>query len=577
MPTNGSFTWSAFWALCKPYWTGEGRWAAIGLLGVVIGLNLGLVYFDVLFNAWYKTFYDALQNKDWDGFIKAFYYFGLLAIGYIVVAVYMVYLRQLLQIRWRTWMTERYLQRWLESRAFYLLPLSGEGTDNPDQRIAEDLRRFVDLTLQLGLGLLRSIVTLFSFAAILWALSGSLEIPLFGTSIEIPGYMMWAALLYAIAGTWVIDRVGRPLVGLNFQQERYEADFRFGLVRVREYAEQIALSQGEKAERESSGARFGKVIGNFRALMLREKRLTWWRAGYGQVAVIFPFIVAGPRYFAGATQLGDLMQTVSAFGQVQTALSYIIESYTAIAEWRAVCERLIGFQRAVEKAEAMAAASAVDRIAEARADIAIEALDVTLPDGGALYRTDALTLSAGEHTLLRGPSGSGKSTFFRMLSGIWPFGRGRIRLPAAAPMFLPQRPYLPLGTLDAALCYPDEPTTFDAAAKRAALEAADLPQLVERLDEERAWAQTLSPGEQQRLAFARLFLRKPAWAFLDEATAALDAGTEARLYTRLLERLPDMAVLSIGHRPTLEAFHDRRLVIGAGRLSVATAEAPSSP
>ncbi len=564
---QASFTWRAFWALCKPYWTSDQKWSGLWLLAVVIGLNLGLVYFDVVFNAWYKTFYDTLQNKDWDGFIRAFYYFGALATGYIVVAVYMVYLRQLLQIRWRTWMTETYLQRWLGSRSYYLLPLTGNGADNPDQRIAEDLRRFVDLTLQLGLGLLKSIVALFSFAAILWTLSGPLEIPVFGTTIAIPGYMMWAALLYAIVGTWVINKVGRPLVGLNFQQERFEADFRFGLVRVREYAEQIALSAGERAEERNLAARFGSVISNFRAIMLREKRLTWWSAGYGQIAVIFPFIVAGPRYFSGATQLGDLMQTVSAFGQVQNALSYIIDAYKAIAEWRAVCERLIGFQAAVERAESIAAESAVERGRNAGETIEIEGLSLGLPDGRILYEADRLRLAPGRTVILRGPSGSGKSTFFRALAGIWPFGKGRVRVPADPPMFLPQKPYLPLGTLEAALCYPDPPERFDPAAKREALEAADLPQLAGRLDEERAWAQTLSPGEQQRLAFARVFLRKPAWIFLDEATAALDEQTERRLYTRLRERLPGTGIVSIGHRPTLDAFHEDTLMIGGGRLA----------
>lgn len=566
MTTTPPFNWRAFWALCKPYWTSEQKWAALGLLAVVIGLNLGLVYFEVLFNAWNKEFYDALQNKDWDTFVSSFIYFGKLAVGYIVIAVYMVYLRQLLQIKWRAWMTEQYLERWLKSRAYYVMPLTGNGADNPDQRIAEDLKLFVDLTLQLGLGLLKSIVTLASFAAILWGLSGGLTIPVMG-GIEIPGYMMWAAIIYAVAGTWIINRVGRPLVGLNFDQQRYEADFRFGLVRVREYAEQIALSRGEASENHSLLGRFSHVIGNYKALMLRQKRLTWWSAGYGQIAIVFPFIVASPRYFSGAIQLGDLMQIASAFGQVQGALSYIIDSYTTIAQWRAVCERLIGFQEAVAKAETTAATAAVHHESEGRADIAVEGLSVGLPDGRTLYETGALTLSPGRTTILRGPSGSGKSTFFRALAGIWPFGKGRVHVPTEPPMFLPQKPYLPLGTLDAALCYPDAPERFDAAAKREALEAADLPQLAERLGEERAWGQTLSPGEQQRLAFARVFLRKPAWVFLDEATAALDDGTERRLYSRLKERLPKTGIVSIGHRPTLDAFHEDTLMIHDGRLA----------
>lgn len=558
----GRFNWSAFWALCKPYWTSEDKWRGLGLLAVVVALNLVQVYLNVLFTEWYKAFYDALQNKDLPGFTDALIYFCELAAIFIVMAATTVYLQQLLQIRWRTWMTERYLTGWLGSRSYYLTPLTGNGTDNPDQRIAEDLRQFVNLTLTLSLGLLSAVVTLASFATLLWVLSGPLEFTLLGREVSIPGYLMWAAILYAIAGTWLINRIGRPLVRLNFQQERYEADFRFNLARLREYAEQVALSAGERREQIGLMQRFGNVISNYHALMVRQLQLSLASVTYNQAAIIFPFAVVSPAYFAGRLQLGDVVQTAAAFDKVREALSFIIDSYASIADWRAVCDRLTGFRLAVMAAEGRLAKNAVARHPEPRADLAIEALDVGLPDGRVLYQARDLRLAPGERVLVRGPSGAGKSTLFRALAGIWPFGQGKVRLPQSERvMFLPQRPYLPLGTLEDALCYPDAPATFDDAAKEEALRAAELAPLTASLKEERPWAQTLSPGEQQRLALARAFLRRPEWLFLDEATSALDEATERRLYERLRERLPGAMIASIGHRPTLAAFHDRALEV----------------
>jgi putative ATP-binding cassette transporter len=562
MATSGRFNWAAFWALCKPYWTSEDRGKAFALLAAVVGLNLGQVYLNVLFTEWNKTFYDALQNKDWDGFVGALAYFSVLAVIFIAVAVVAIYLQQLLQIRWRTWLTDRYLSGWLDSRSFYLTPLAGNGTDNPDQRIAEDLRQFVSLTLSLSLGLMSSIVSLASFATLLWVLSGPLEFTVLDIHVAIPGYLMWAAILYAVVGTWLIHLIGRPLIRLNFMQERYEADFRFGMARLREYAEAVALSAGEPREHAGLMGRFGNVIANYHALMVRQLQLGLARVGYNQAAVIFPFAVVSPAYFSGRLQLGDVMQTASAFDQVRQALSFIIDSYTSIADWRAVCDRLTGFRQAVEAAGERVAGNAIVRSAETRADLAVDRLELGLPDGRVLYEASDLRLVPGERVLVRGPSGSGKSTLFRALAGIWPFGTGRVHLPAAKRvMFLPQRPYLPLGTLEDSLCYPDAPTAFEDAAKEEALRAAELAPLAEHLKEERAWAQTLSPGEQQRLALARAFLRQPDWLFLDEATSALDEATERRLYQRLHERLPEAMIASIGHRPTLAAFHDRALEV----------------
>jgi len=393
-------------------------------------------------------------------------------------------------------------------------------------------------------------------------LSGPLEFTMLGFDVVIPGYLMWAAILYAIAGTWVINRIGRPLVRLNFQQERFEADFRFGLARLREYAEPVALSGGERRETAGLMRRFGNVITNYHALMVRQLQLGLASVSYNQAAIIFPFAVVSPAYFAGRLQLGDVVQTAAAFDKVREALSFIIDSYANIADWRAVCDRLTGFRLAVEAAERQMAENAIVRNVEPRADLAIEKLDVALPGGRVLYQTGDVRLAPGERVLVRGPSGSGKSTLFRALAGIWPFGKGKVYLPASERvMFLPQRPYLPLGTLEDALCYPDAATAFEDAAKENALRAAELAPLVDSLKEERPWTQVLSPGEQQRLALARAFLRKPDWLFLDEASSALDEATERRLYERLREHLPEAMIASIGHRPTLAAFHDRALEV----------------
>jgi putative ATP-binding cassette transporter len=559
------------WSLTRPYWHSEERWAARGLLAAVVGLNLGLVYINVQLNYWQNNFYNSLQDKDIDAFYELLLHFSLLAAAFIVTAVYQLYLNQMLQIRWRRWLTDRYLEAWTGDRNYYRMQLTDPGTDNPDQRIAEDLALFVDKTLNLTLGLLSAVVTLGSFVTILWTLSGTLQFALAGTDVSIPGYMVWIALLYAVVGTWLAHVIGYPLAGLNFNQQKFEANFRFSLVRFRENAEGIAIYGGEADEVRGLRRRFRDVFDNWWAIMRRQKKLMWFQSGYGQVAIIFPYVVAAPRYFSGAIQLGGLMQTASAFGQVQEALSWFVSAYVQLAQWKATVDRLTSFRAATERAAGSREAGIA--VAGTEEGLSARGVELRLPDGKPLLAPFDAAVRPGESVLVTGPSGSGKSTLFRAIAGIWPFGSGRLLKPDARMLFLPQKPYLTIGALREQLAYPAAPEAFGDDAYRAALEDVGLPRFAGRLDEQQHWANVLSPGEQQRIAFARALLHRPQWLFLDEATASLDEESEARLYRLLKERLPGTAVVSIGHRPALAQFHDRRWRIeredGPGRLVTA--------
>ena len=552
------------WQLARPYFFSEDRWAGRVLLGAVIAIELSIVAINVMLNQWNNRFYNALQERNWDAFISELGFFCILATIYIVLAVYQLYLNQWLQIRWRRWMTQHYLDHWFAGANHYRMQLLGDAADNPDQRIAEDINLFIDRTLTITVGLLSAIVTLFSFVVILWTLSAAAPLHLFGASFAIPGYLVWAALLYAAVGTTLTHLIGWPLISLNFRQQRFEADFRFNLVRVRENSEQIALLGGETAERERLLDRFGYVVGNFLLIMQRTKQLTFLTSGYTQISIVFPFIVISPAYFAGAVQLGGLMQTASAFTSVQKALSFFVEAYRALAEWRAVIARLDGFNIAAERARAAATATPAIVVSarEGRDRVEIDDLLVRLPQGTALIAANDIAIAAGERVLLTGPSGAGKSTLLRAIAGTWPFGAGTIRVPKGAKlMALPQRPYFPIGTLAAAVTYPDEPGTFGTEALAEIITAVGLPALVGRLTEEAHWNRMLSLGEQQRLGIARAILQAPDYLFLDEATASLDEAAEAALYRLLNTRLKRTTIVSIGHRSTLAAFHRRGLVL----------------
>jgi vitamin B12/bleomycin/antimicrobial peptide transport system ATP-binding/permease protein len=580
---------SKLWVLAKPYWFAEERqavglwgrsvmvkesWIARGLLAVIVGLSVLIVYMSKLINSWNARFFNALQEKNAEAFWAELLYWVVLVALFIVAFVYRLWLTQLLTIRWRRWLSEVYFRDWLADRTYYRMELTGQGTDNPEQRIEQDCATFCQQTLSISLGLLLQVMTLITFAAVLWNLSGAFVLPIFG-GITIPGYMMWAAVAYALVGSVATYLIGRPLVRVNFELERFNADFRYRMVRIRENAESIALYRGEHDEERRLRSAFARIFETWWSLMTYTKRLAWLTSFYGQAASIFPIIVAAPQYFAGKIQLGVLTQTADAFGQVQGALSWFVDTYATLAAWKAGVDRLTTFSEAMVRAKKAAQESDFQRSPQSTPELALQDVDVRLPNGSMLLEDVDVTIQQGDTLLLRGPSGSGKTTLFRVLAGLWPFGRGRIGLPKdARVLFLPQKPYLPTGTLREVLSYPETPDHYTEEACREVLETCMLGHLVPRLAESANWSLVLSGGEQQRVAFARALLYRPNWLFLDEASSALDEPTERRMYELLAERLPDAAVISVAHRPTVAAFHKRQLVIDPAQHrvdSVATA------
>jgi putative ATP-binding cassette transporter len=575
------------WRLTRPYFFSEEKWSALALLAIVLALSFAGVRILVIYNTWNREFFNAIQKKDAQTFWQLLLFWrrdanGLMPGFVIIVTIYVgmalirTYLSQLLQIRWRRWMTHRYVNAWMSGKAYYRIGLATEHgpdtTDNPDQRIAEDVRDFVDNTLNLGRSFIATMVEMVSFLAILWSLSGSVTL----LGVLIPGYMVWVALIYSGFGTWMTHLVGRKLIGINFRQQRYEADFRYAAVRVRENAEGIALYDGETDERTNLMDRFRNVYSNWRQFMTRTVMLNGLTLTYGQVAGIFPLVVVAPRYFTGAIELGGMMQVVDAFGRVQGAMSWFIDAYSgntptqnSLARLRSIIERLTTFDRAIELAQGHGGISRGSAPAEAvyaqsappAAGLSARGLTLLLPDGTTLYEGFDLTLRAGESVTIAGRSGTGKSTLFRALAGLWPYGSGRIDLPAERTLFLPQRPYIPLGDLRHVVTYPDSPEQHDSAQIEAALTAVGLPELIPLLDEEEHWPTRLSGGEQQRIAFARAILARPDWLFMDEATSSLDPESEAELYHTLRTQLPRTTLVSISHRPEVAALHDRRLLL----------------
>jgi vitamin B12/bleomycin/antimicrobial peptide transport system ATP-binding/permease protein len=549
------------WTLAAPYWSSEERWRARILLAAVVILTLALVYLSVLYNDWSRDFGEAIQNKDFQAFGPLLLRFSVLAALFILGAVFRRYLTLMLQMRWRLWTTRHFLDRWLGDRVYYRLEIAEQRADNPDQRIAEDLRLFTFNTLDLALGLLSSAVTLVSFVAILWVISGPLPLSAGPLSVVIPGYMVWVAVLYALFGSVLTHLIGRPLIGLNFQQQRVEADLRFGLIRLRENAEGVALYRGESVERGAIETRLERIRANWWQLMRYTKNLTFLTTGYDQLAGIFPTLVAAPRYFAGAITLGVLSQIGNAFGQVQGSLSWFVESYASLANWKATADRLLTFQDAMERATTLTARlPGIEMVSNGIGDVRAEHVDLQMPGGGTILSDTSISIARGERVLISGPTGVGKSTLFRALAGIWPFGAGQIQVPKHAHLlFLPQRPYLPIASLREAVSYPAVSGAFDDSDIAEALTATGLGSFVGRLDDVEHWNLQMSGGEQQRLAIVRALLHRPEYLFLDEATAALDDPAERSMYELLTERLPNTAIVSIAHRTGVGAFHERRI------------------
>lgn len=543
------------WYLTKSYWQSEEKKKAFFLLGCIIALTLGVVYMLVLLNQWNNSFYSALQNYDAKKIFDELIHFSWLAAIYILLAVYSYYLQQTLILNWRRWLTTRFIDIWLQNKTYYNLQMFGKDTDNPDQRISEDVRQFVEMTLSFGIGILKAFCTFASFVVILYNLSGSLSFTFMGKTWTINGYMLWASLLYSVIGTYITHIVGRKLVKINFIQQKYEADFRFSMIRLRESAESVAFYRGEAQEGSVFKQRFKMLLDNFWKLVNKQKQLVFLNSGYSQIAIIFPFVVAMNRYLTKEVTLGGLMQVASAFGRVQDSLSYFVDMYSSIAQWQAVVMRLTCFGHHMHDVYQQAERFHVERFAAADV-VEVNNMQINLPDGKPLLENISFTLHPGHNVLIKGISGSGKSTLLRAISGIWPFVDGKIFLPERDKlMFIPQRSYLPLGTLRAALNYPGN-KPIDDTELIYLMDLCQIGYLKDKLDLEADWSHVLSVGEQQRLAFVRAHIQQPQWLFLDEATSALDEDTEANMYSLLQERLQQTTVVSVGHRSTLNKYHE---------------------
>ena len=558
--------------LITPYWNSEEKKSARLYLAGIITLTIAAVYMTLLLNEWFNSFYSALQNYDSGAVYSGLLRFTGLAFAHIAFAVYSYYLQQRLALRWRKWMTKNYLAKWTGQQMYYRLEMFSQGTaDNPDQRISEDINLFTARTLSFMSGLLRSATTIVCFIFVLWNLSEVLSFSAAGQEIHIYGYLVWTALAYSVLGTWITHKVGHRLVSLNYLQQKLEADFRFSMVRLRETAESVAFYNGAAKEEAFLSNRFMTLLRNTLFIIKKQKQLSWLTNSYAQIAIIFPFVVAVPRYLSQNISLGGLMQIANCFGKVQDAMSYFVDVYASLAEWQSCAERLLSFDKHIEAIEKETEEKSGNLVREETPDrLRLTDITISVPAMDENKRTREIissascSIKAGEHVILKGPSGSGKSTLLRTLAGFWPYVKGHISMPAPSEMmFIPQKPYIPMGTSAEAASYPLE--TADKEILSPLLVEGGLSHLMEKTDTEADWSHILSLGEQQKLAFVRVFLRKPKWVFLDEATSAMDEETEEKMY-RLLTALPGTTVISIGHRSTLDKWHDRVLRIENGKL-----------
>jgi putative ATP-binding cassette transporter len=468
-------------------------------------------------------------------------------------------------------MTERYVAMWMANGRHYRLRFVDNTVDNIHLRIGNDVLLFVQRTHELGTGLVQSVVALISFAIILWGLSAATPLPLFGHDFSFPGYLVFTALAYAGLGTLIAHLIGWRLIPLQFNQQRYESDFRFAMARVTDNAEPVALMGGEAVERAELRTRFARLVRNWTNLVARQTRLIAFTAGYGHVSTVFPILVVSPAYLTGAIPLGALMQAHLTFQRVEGAFAFCIGAYPKIAEWKAIVDRLAQFEAAMAVVDTYRDPLANIEFVEAGHDLAIDDLTVRLASGEPIAAVASVALHSGDGLLVSGTSGSGKSSLFRALAGLWPLGDGTIRLPTGGHLLaLPQRPYFPLGTLRQALAYPKLSDEVDDTVLREAMAAAGLSHLSDRLDEEAEWGTVLSGGEQQRVAFARALIAKPAVLLLDEAVTTLEEHDGAELYRTVAKHLPNTIVISIGRPTALSAQHRRSIVLAGAPASART-------
>ncbi len=507
------------------------NWIGLGLLGSVVALEVGSSYMAKILNNWQEGFGDSIQSKNWNAFLVSLGWFAVIATPYILIAAYNNYLNQVLQVRWRKAMTDDFVARWLSPAQHFRMRLVAGPADNPDQRISDDIHQFVGNTMVLGIGFFGNLLRLVIFLQVLWVMSTAFPMTSFGFSYTIPGYLVWLAVIYAGAGTAVTYIIGRRLVNLKYNQERFEANFRFGMARIRENSEQIALLGGEGAERGALRERYDSILANVYGVVRLTLNLNFFSQFFNLFSSIFPYLLLGPAFFFGTATYGILMKAVGTFGRVQDGLTWFADTFQQLANYRAIVQRLVSFEEVMAKSDAAAALRPhIETRASTAEAFAAEGVVVSLPDRTPLSSVPAFSLRPGDRVLLSGRSGSGKTTLLRALSGMWPYGDGKIEVPdGTRTMVLPQRSYLPLGTLRQAICYPRGLDAYPDAAVRETLQAVGLVHLEEDLDRADNWPQRLSGGEQQRVGVARALLARPDWLFLDEATSALDEAGETAL------------------------------------------------